>query len=72
MTNPKKAGNNFSTEITDIKKIKGFENVSEEEILEFFFKFKEISGGNVFIDIDQFHELLNSFGVVLNILPGYL
>ena len=54
----------IATEIKQVKQMEGFENVNEEEIQEFYFKFKEISGGNIYIDIDQFNELLNSFGVL--------
>lgn len=53
----------IANEIKLVKEMEGFENVNEEEIQEYYFKFKEISGGNIYIDISQFNELLNSFGV---------
>lgn len=56
----------IANEIKLVKEMEGFENVNEEEIQEFYFKFKEISGGNIYIDIYQFNELLNSFGVSLS------
>lgn len=54
---------NISHEIKKVKQVQGFENVDEEELMEYYYKFKEISGGEIFINLDQFQELLNSFGV---------
>jgi hypothetical protein len=50
-------------EIKKVKQTPGFEDVDEEELMEYYFKFKEISRGEIFINLDQFQELLNSFGV---------
>ena len=53
----------IATEVLNVKKLPGFEKVSEDEIVDYYFRFREISEGNVYIDIFQFQELLNNFGV---------
>lgn len=52
-------------EIKKVKQTPGFEDIDEAELAEYYFKFKEISRGEIFINLDQFQDLLNSFGVKL-------
>lgn len=63
MTTKESEKKHIATEVRNIKKLPGFEKVAEEEIVDYYFRFREISEGNVYIDIFQFQELLNNFGV---------
>ena len=50
-------------EVMELKNDKFFTNFSNEDLLAFYYQFKDITKGQVYLTNIQFLEMLNSFNV---------